>query len=58
LIAKILAYIIINVKKLKKTQQEISSLIEQSYETEQRARGLWEESKRKVEKAIEDKIRK
>jgi len=38
LIAKILTYIIFDVKKLKKAQQEISSFIEQSYGTEQRAR--------------------
>jgi len=42
----------------KKVQQEISSLIEQSHETKQRARELWEEVKRKVEKAIENEIRK
>jgi len=42
----------------KKVQQEISSLIEQSHETKQRARELWEEAKRKVEKAIENEIRK
>ncbi|GAH38352.1 unnamed protein product [marine sediment metagenome] len=42
----------------KKIQQEISSLIKQSHETKQRARELWEESKRKVEKAIENEIRK
>jgi len=42
----------------KKVQQEISSLIEQSRETKQRARELWEEAKRKVEKAIENEIRK
>jgi len=42
----------------KKAQQEISSLIEQSHETKQRARELWEEAKRKVEKAIENEIRK
>jgi len=42
----------------KKVQQEISSLIEQSHETKQRARELWEETKRKVEKAIENEIRK
>lgn len=41
-----------------KVQQEISSLIEQSHETKQRARKLWEEAKRKVEKAIENEIRK
>jgi len=42
----------------KKVQQEISSLIEQSYKTKQRARELWEEVKRKVEKAIENEIRR
>ena len=42
----------------KKVQQEISSLIEQSHETKQRARELWKEAKRKVEKAIENEIRK
>ncbi|HAJ32574.1 MAG TPA: hypothetical protein DCK79_04290 [Candidatus Atribacteria bacterium] len=42
----------------KKVQQEISSLIKQSYETKQRARELREEAKRKVEKAIEKEIRK
>ena len=42
----------------KKIQQEISSLIKQSHETEQRAKKLWEEVKRKVEKAIENEIRK
>jgi len=42
----------------KKVQEEISSLIGQSYETKQRARELWEEAKRKVEKAIGNKIRK
>jgi len=42
----------------KKVQEEISSLIEQSHETKQRARELWEETKRKVEKAIENEIRK
>jgi restriction endonuclease S subunit len=42
----------------KKVQQEISSLIKQSYETKQRARELWEEAKRKVEKAIENEIHK
>jgi len=42
----------------KKVQQEISSLIKQSYETKQRARELREEAKRKVEKAIENEIRK
>lgn len=41
-----------------KVQQEISSLIEQSHETKQRAGKLWEEAKRKVEKAIENEIRK
>lgn len=40
----------------KKVQQEISSLIKQSYETKQRARELREEAKRKVEKAIENEI--
>ena len=42
----------------KKVQQEISSLIKQSYETKQGARELREEAKRKVEKAIENEIRK
>jgi len=42
----------------KKVQEEISSLIKQSHETKQRARELWEEAKRKVEKAIENEIRK
>ncbi|TFB08429.1 hypothetical protein E3V08_03985 [Candidatus Atribacteria bacterium MT.SAG.1] len=42
----------------KKVQQEISSLIKQSHQTKQRARKLWEEAKRKVEKAIENEIRK
>ncbi len=42
----------------KKVQQEISLLMKQSYETEQRARELWKEVKRKVEKAIEYEIRK
>jgi len=42
----------------KKVQEEISSLIKQSHETKQRARELWEETKRKVEKAIENEIRK
>ncbi len=42
----------------KKVQEEISSLIEQSHETKQRARELWEEAKRKVERAIENEIRK
>ena len=42
----------------KKVQQEISSLIKQSYETKLRARELREEAKRKVEKAIENEIRK
>ncbi len=42
----------------KKVQQEISLLIKQSHETKQRAIGLWEETKRKVEKAIENEIRK
>jgi len=40
----------------KKIQEEISSLIKQSHETKQRARELWEEAKRKVEKAIENEI--
>jgi len=42
----------------KKVQQEISSLIKKSYETKYRARELWEEAKRKVEKTIENEIRK
>jgi len=42
----------------KKIQQEISSLIEQSHKTKQRAKELWEKTKRKVEKAIENEIRK
>jgi len=42
----------------KKIQQEISSLIKQSHGTKQRARELWEEAKKKVEKAIENEIRK
>ena len=42
----------------RKVQQEISSLIKQSHETKRRARELWEEAKRKVEKAIENEIRK
>ena len=42
----------------KKVQEEISSLIKQSHETKQRARELREETKRKVEKAIENEIRK
>lgn len=42
----------------KKVQQEISSLIKQSHQIKQRARELWEEAKRKVEKAIENEIRK
>ncbi len=42
----------------KKVQEEISSLIEQSHGTKQRARELWEEAKRKVEKAIENEIRR
>jgi len=42
----------------RKVQEEISSLIKQSHETKQRARELWEEAKRKVEKAIENEIRK
>ena len=42
----------------RKVQEEISSLIEQSHETKQRARELWVEAKRKVEKAIENEIRK
>ena len=42
----------------RKVQQEISSLIKQSHETKQRARELWKEAKRKVEKAIENEIRK
>ena len=41
-----------------KVQEEISLLIEQSHGTKQRARKLWEEAKRKVEKAIENEIRK
>lgn len=42
----------------RKVQEEISSLIEQSHETKKRAKELWEEAKRKVEKAIENEIRK
>ena len=42
----------------KKIQEEISSLIEQSHKTKQRAKELWEKAKRKVEKAIENEIRK
>jgi len=42
----------------RKVQEEISSLIKQSHETKQRARELREEAKRKVEKAIENEIRK
>jgi len=42
----------------KKVQEEISSLIEQSHKTKQRAKELWEKTKRKVEKAIENEIRK
>ena len=42
----------------RKVQEEISSLIKQSHETKQRARELWEETKRKVEKTIENEIRK
>ena len=42
----------------KKVQEEISSLIMQSHKTKHRARELWEEAKRKVEKAIENEIRK
>ena len=42
----------------KKVQQEISSFIKQSHKTKQRAKELWEEVKRKVEKAIENEIRK
>jgi len=42
----------------KKVQEEISSLIKQSHETKQRAREIREEAKRKVEKAIENEIRK
>jgi len=41
-----------------KVQEEISSLIKQSYEAKQRARELWKETKRKVEKTIENEIRK
>ncbi len=42
----------------RKVQEEISSLIKQSHETKQRARELWEETKRKVKKTIENEIRK
>ena len=42
----------------RKVQEEISSLIKQSHETKHRARELREEAKRKVEKAIENEIRK
>jgi len=42
----------------KKVQEEISSLIKQSHETKQRAKELWEEARRKVEKAIKNEIRK
>ena len=42
----------------RKVQEEISSLIKQSHETKHRARELWEEAKRKVEKAIENEIHK
>ncbi len=42
----------------KKVQEEISSLIKQSHETKHRAKKLWEEAKRKVEKAIKNEIRK
>jgi len=42
----------------RKVQEEVSSLIKQSHETKQRARELWEETKRKVEKTIENEIRK
>jgi len=42
----------------RKVQEEISSLIKQSHETKQRARELWEETKRKVEKTIENEIRR
>ncbi|GAF72132.1 unnamed protein product, partial [marine sediment metagenome] len=42
----------------RKIQEEISSLIKQSHETKQKARKLQEETKRKVEKAIENEIRK
>ncbi len=42
----------------KKVQEEISSLIKQSHETKRGARELWEKAKRKVEKAIENEIRK
>ena len=42
----------------KKDQEEISSLIKRSHETKQKARELWEETKRKVEKTIENEIRK
>lgn len=42
----------------KKVQEEISSLIEQSHGTKQRARELWKEAKRKVEKSIENEIRR
>ena len=42
----------------RKAQEEISSLIKRSHETKQKARELWEETKRKVEKTIENEIRK
>ena len=42
----------------REVQEEISSLIKRSHETKQRARELWEETKRKVEKTIENEIRK
>ena len=42
----------------RKVQEEISLLIRQSNETKQRARELWEETKRKVKKTIENEIRK
>jgi len=42
----------------RKVQEEISSLIKQSHETKQKAKELWEKTKRKVEKAIENEIRK
>lgn len=42
----------------RKVQEEISSLIKQSHEIKRGARELWEKAKRKVEKAIENEIRK
>jgi len=42
----------------RKVQEEISSLIKQSHKTKRGARELWEKAKRKVEKAIENEIRK